>query len=45
MTTDFILKDATDEQLANAVEENLYDMFRNMVDASAVTFGGQVNIY
>lgn len=31
MTKDFILKNATDEELANAVEENLHDMFRSMV--------------
>ena len=31
MTTDFILKNASDDELANAVEENVYDMFRSMV--------------
>ena len=30
MATDFILKNATEDELANAVEENLYDMFRSM---------------
>jgi ribosomal protein S18 acetylase RimI-like enzyme len=30
MTTDLILKSATDEQLALAVFENLYDLFRSM---------------
>jgi len=32
MTKDFILKNATDEELANAVEENLHAMFRSMVN-------------
>jgi GNAT superfamily N-acetyltransferase len=31
MTKDFILRNATDEELANAVEENLHAMFRSMV--------------
>lgn len=31
MPRDFILKSATDEELASAVEENVYDMFRSMV--------------
>jgi GNAT superfamily N-acetyltransferase len=33
MTKDFILKNATDEELANAVEENVHAMFRSMVQA------------
>ena len=31
MTTNFILKNATEEELAQAVEENLHAMFRSMV--------------
>ena len=30
MMRDVILKNATKEELANAVEENLHDMFRSM---------------
>jgi hypothetical protein len=33
MTTDTILKNATAEELANAVEENVFAMFRSMVQA------------
>ena len=32
MTTDTILKNATPEQLARAVEENVFAMFRSMVE-------------
>ena len=33
MTTDTVLKNATAEELANAVEENVFAMFRSMVQA------------